>query len=123
MPRLATKRDRERSKKRRGQCKEEKREGVGRGKEESRDKGGHGEKEWEKRKNHHQLKRGVTKWVGEPNQGWRKKRSHTANRTVCPGWQQAKCWRVSEICRSYGRPGCEGLAGGANTGGGAIPLP
>ena len=103
MPRLATKRDRERSKKRRGQCKEETREGVERGKEESRGKGGHGEKEW--------------------NQGRRKKRSHTANRTVCPGWQQAKCWRVSEICRSYGRPGCEGLAGGANTGGGAIPLP
>ena len=25
--------------------------------------------------------------------------------------------------RSYGRPGGEGLAGGANTGGGAIPLP
>ena len=36
MPRLATKRDKERSKKRRGQCKEETREGVERGKEESR---------------------------------------------------------------------------------------
>ena len=60
MPRLATKRGRERSKKKHGQCKEEKREGVERGKEESRVKGGQDEKEREKRENHHILKRGVT---------------------------------------------------------------
>ena len=106
MPRLATKRDRERSKKRRGQCREEKTEGVERGKEESKDKGGHGEKEWEKRENHHELKRGVTKWVGEPNQGWRKKRVFflLAAAWVDPGrsaLQSAEQWRKGRYGRMH----------------------
>ena len=32
-----------------------------------------------------------------PIKGGEKKRSPTANRTVCPGWQQAKWWGVNEM--------------------------
>ena len=32
---------------------------------------------------------------------------HAANRTVCPGWQQASWWRVDKVgtVRTYGGPG------------------
>ena len=62
----------------------------------------------------------------EPNQGeGDERRGHAANRTVCPGWQQASWWRVDKVgtVRTYGGPGGGGLAAGAKTGGGAIPLP
>ena len=56
--------------------------------------------------------------------GGGRKRIPTASRTICPGWHGEGCgnemrWKE----RSYERPGGEGLAGGAKTVGGAIPLP
>ena len=53
-----------------------------------------------------------------------RKRIPTASRTICPDWQRGKWWELNEVGGGfYGRPRGEGLAGGANTVGGAIPLP
>ena len=105
MPRLATKGGRKRSERSRG--------GETRsGKE-------------EKGKNNHKLKRDVQLWEGEPDQGWRKEKELyckpdsmprlAAGEVVGNKWDGK--WNLMD-----GQE-VRGLAEGANTGGGAIPLP
>ena len=77
-----------------------------------------------RRNNHREFKREYRHDREEPKQGEGNERSHAVSQTVCPGWQQASWWRVDKVgtVRTYGGPGGEGLAAGAKTGEGAVPL-